>query len=53
LWIEHKNSDSYSEKLLDETLRKINLIAQNAKMEEEIKKRKLRKVLVLENFSVA
>ncbi len=38
-WIEHNQSDIYSEKLLDETLRKINLIAQNAKVGEENKKK--------------
>lgn len=51
-WIEHNQSDIYSEKLLDETLRKINLIAQNAKVGEENKKKKLRRVLIIENFSV-
>jgi len=51
-WIEHNKSDIYSEKLLDETLRKINLIAQNSKIGEENKKRKLRRVLVLEKFSI-
>lgn len=47
-WI-NKNK---SNKLLDETLRKINIILENPKIGVESKKRKLRRVLVLENFSL-
>ncbi|WP_312822371.1 type II toxin-antitoxin system RelE/ParE family toxin [Epilithonimonas sp.] len=51
-WINKNKSNTYSEKLLDETLRKINIILENPKIGVESKKRKLRRVLVLENFSL-
>lgn len=50
-WINHNKSDSYSEKLLDETLRKINIIAENPFVGEVVS-RNSRRVLVLENFSI-
>ena len=50
-WISHNKSDIYSQKLLDETLRKVNLIAENPLI-GEIVLRNLRRVLVLENFSI-
>ena len=50
-WINHNKSDTYSEKLLDETLRKINLIAENP-LVGEVVSRNSRRVLVLENFSI-
>lgn len=51
-WINKNKSNTYSEKLLDETLRKINIILENPKIGTESKKNKLRRVLVLENFSL-
>lgn len=51
-WINHNKSDIYSDKLLDETLRKIKLIIENPKIGAENKRKKLRRVLVLENFSL-
>ncbi|TDX84318.1 type II toxin-antitoxin system RelE/ParE family toxin [Epilithonimonas xixisoli] len=51
-WINHNKSDIYSQKLLDETLRKVNLIVENPKIGAENKKNKLRRVLVLDNFSL-
>lgn len=50
-WINHNKSDIYSQKLLDETLRKVNLIAENP-LVGEVVFRNSRRVLVLENFSV-
>lgn len=50
-WISHNKSDIYSQKLLDETLRKVNLIAENPLI-GEIVLRNLIRVLVLENFSI-
>ena len=52
-WTNHNKSHSYSEKLLDETLRKIRLIAENPKIGSLSKKKKLRRVLVLENYSIS
>lgn len=51
-WINKNKSNTYSDKLLDETLRKINLIIENPKIGIESKKSNLRRVLVLENFSL-
>ena len=51
-WINKNKSKIYSDKLLDETLRKINIILENPKIGVENKKNKLRRVLVLENFSL-
>lgn len=51
-WIEHNKSNLYSEKLLNETLKKVNLIAKNPKIGEENKRNETRRVLVLEIFSV-
>jgi len=50
-WINHNQSDNYSQKLLDETLRKINLISENP-LVGEIVSRNSRRVLVLQNFSI-
>ncbi len=50
-WINHNKSDIYSQKLLDETLRKVNLIAENPLVGEVVLKN-YRRVLVLENFSI-
>jgi plasmid stabilization system protein ParE len=50
-WIKHNESDIYSQKLLEETLRKINLIAKNPLIGEKLLNNR-RRVLVLENFSV-
>lgn len=49
--INNNNSDVYSQKLLDETLIKINQIAENPFIGEEIKVN-FRRVLVLQNFSI-
>lgn len=35
-WVNHNKSDTYSKKLLDETLRKINLIAENTLVGEVV-----------------
>lgn len=54
-WIKHNNSERYSLKMLDETLRIINIIFANPEVGEKIKLQKFsnhRRVLVLENFSV-
>lgn len=51
-WINKNQSKTYSDKLLDETLRKIDIILENPKIGAENKKNKLRRVLVLENFSL-
>ncbi|PZU88738.1 MAG: hypothetical protein DI529_05130 [Chryseobacterium sp.] len=51
-WINKNKSNFYSDKLLNETLRKINLIIENPTIGLESKKSKLRRVLVLEKFSL-
>lgn len=51
-WINKNKSNTYSDKLLDETLRKINLIIENPKIGIESKHKNLRRVLVLDNFSL-
>ncbi len=51
-WINHNKSDVYSQKLLDETLRKVNLIVKNSKIGAQNKTNKLRRVLVFDNFSL-
>ena len=50
-WENNNNSDVYSQKLLDETLIKINQIAENPLIGEEVGKN-YRRVLVLQNFSI-
>lgn len=47
----NNNSDAYSQKLLDETLVKINQIAENPLIGEEVGE-SFRRVLVLQNFSI-
>ncbi len=51
-WINKNKSNAYSDKLLNETLRKIDLIIENPKIGFESKKSRLRRVLILENFSL-
>jgi len=52
-WINKNKSNSYSNKIIDETLRKINLIIENPKIGIESKKSRLRRVLILDNFSLS
>ena len=50
-WEINNNSDVYSQKLLDETLIKINQIAENPLIGEKVGGN-FRRVLVLQNFSI-
>ena len=50
-WEINNNSNAYSQKLLDETLIKINQIAENPLIGEEVGNN-LRRVLVLQKFSI-
>lgn len=50
-WEINNNSDVYSQKLLDETLIKINQIAENPLIGEEVGAN-FRRVLVLQKFSI-
>lgn len=51
-WIEHNKSNLYSEKILDETLRKINVLRNNPKASEEYTVLGIRRIVILENFSM-
>lgn len=51
-WIDHNKSNRYSEKILDETLRKINVLRDNPKAAEEYTVLGLRRIVILENFSI-
>ena len=51
-WVQHNKSDLYSEKLLDETLRIIKLIAESPEMGLETKRNKLRRVIINRTFSM-
>ena len=51
-WTLHNNSNVYSEKILDETFRMINLVRSQSYIGEESKIKKIRRVLILENFSL-
>lgn len=54
-WVKHNQSDLYSEKLLDETLRIIKIVSENPEIGEKLKLKRFanyRRGLVLENFSV-
>ena len=51
-WTLNNNSNAYSEKILDETFRMINLLRTQSYIGEESKIKKIRRVLILENFSL-
>ena len=51
-WNHHNKSHVYSEKILDETFRMINLIRSQSYIGEESKIKEIRRVLILENFSL-
>ena len=51
-WTLHNKSNVYSEKILDETFRMINLVRSQSYIGEESKIKKIRRVLILENFSL-
>ena len=51
-WTLHNKSNVYSEKILDETFRMINLLRSQSYIGEESKIKKIRKVLILESFSL-
>ena len=51
-WNHHNKSNVYSEKILDETFRIINLVRSQSYIGEESKIKKIRRVLILENFSL-
>jgi len=52
-WTNHNKSNIYSEKILDETLRMINLIRNQNKIGLKSSTKELRRVLILENFSLS
>lgn len=52
-WTNHNESNIYSEKILDETLRMINLIRNQNKIGLKSSTKELRRVLILENFSLS
>lgn len=52
-WTNHNESNIYSEKILDETLRMINLIGNQNKIGLKSSTKELRRVLILENFSLS
>lgn len=51
-WALHNKSNVYSEKILDETFRIINLVRSQSYIGEESKIKEIRRVLILENFSL-
>ncbi|QOW11078.1 type II toxin-antitoxin system RelE/ParE family toxin [Kaistella flava (ex Peng et al. 2021)] len=51
-WALNNNSNVYSEKILDEIFRMINLVRSQSYIGEESKIKKIRRVLILENFSL-
>ena len=52
-WIDHNKSPNYSEKILDETLRMLDILRHQNKIGQKSKYKKIRRVLVLENFSIS
>lgn len=52
-WTNHNESNIYSEKILDETLRMINLLRDQNKIGLKSSTKELRRVLILENFSLS
>jgi len=52
-WSDHNKSNIYSEKILDETLRMINLLRDQNKIGIKSSTNELRRVLILENFSLS
>lgn len=52
-WTNHNKSHIYSEKILDETLRMINLIWNQNKIGLKSSTKELRRVLILENFTLS
>jgi len=52
-WSDHNKSNIYSEKILDETLRMINLLRDQNKIGIKSNTKELRRVLILENFSLS
>ncbi|SUX47343.1 type II toxin-antitoxin system RelE/ParE family toxin [Chryseobacterium indoltheticum] len=52
-WTNHNKSNIYSEKILDETLWMINLIRNQNKIGLKSSTKELRRVLILENFSLS
>ncbi|WP_441555276.1 type II toxin-antitoxin system RelE/ParE family toxin [Chryseobacterium sp. 2TAF14] len=51
-WIEHNKSSFYSEKIFDETLRMIKILRSNPEAVQEYTVLGLRRVVILENFSM-
>ncbi|MCZ2084047.1 MAG: type II toxin-antitoxin system RelE/ParE family toxin [Flavobacteriales bacterium] len=51
-WTLNNNSNVYSEKILDETFRMINFLRLQSYIGEESRIKKIRRVLILENFSL-
>ncbi|MDP2452904.1 MULTISPECIES: type II toxin-antitoxin system RelE/ParE family toxin [unclassified Kaistella] len=51
-WTLNNNSNIYSEKILDETFRMINLVRSQSYIGEESKIKRISRVLILENFSL-
>ena len=51
-WTLNNKSNIYAEKILDETFRMINLVRSQSYIGEESKTKKIRRVLILENFSL-
>ena len=51
-WINKNKAQTYSNKILDETFRKIAIIKENPKIGMESRSKNLRRVLVLDNFSL-
>ncbi|SEV82041.1 hypothetical protein [Kaistella antarctica] len=49
-WTLHNKSNVYSEKILDESFRMINLVRSQSYIGEENKIKKIRRILILENF---
>ncbi|MCI3939377.1 type II toxin-antitoxin system RelE/ParE family toxin [Chryseobacterium aahli] len=52
-WTSHNKSNTYSEKVLNETLRMINLLRNQNKIGLKSNVKELRRVLILENFSLS
>lgn len=51
-WIDNNKSHRYSEKILDETLRKLNVLRDNPEAAEEYTVLGLRRIVILDNFSI-
>ncbi|CAD7806044.1 hypothetical protein CHRY9390_01455 [Chryseobacterium aquaeductus] len=52
-WADHNKSNIYPEKILDETVRMINLLRDQNKIGLKSSTKELRRVLILENFSLS